>query len=303
MAFGPPHARPKKPKRYGWHRRYNDDDLNPKWRLVSTRAGARLTDVLCIKGHLQDCAAKTRKAGRIDSFDIHVCAAGLDIEPETVANVVRVLVDMQWLSREHVIVSWLDDQPELEDPTAADRQRLKRRRAEARTRAGIGMASEDDLELLSKPEREALARLAAASRVTAPQPPQPETTRAFIPIRAKEESHAALEIAAEETQRLARAWLLGDGTTLSSYGPASKIVAENFRQTRMSADGMVRNWLKELAGDATMLASIISGAAEQSLNGDAFRAVIEQRLESVIREQTAGPSLPFGFAAQNGGKR
>jgi hypothetical protein len=299
-------APPKKPRRFNWHRRYHSGDwcdLAPKWRVVASRANVRLVEVLAVKNYLDDRAGIERKRGSVGAFDIHECAVGLDLPPETVASIVRVLVDLDWLTRNHVIQDWLVRQPpEKEDETAAQRQRNKRARDEARTRAAIGIASEDDLELLAKPEREALARLAALSRVTASQPAEPpaEVIAAFAPVKPYDDTQAARDLAEAENARLARRWLLGDGTSLVNYGPASKIVADNFGCNRMSADGVVRRWLTELANDAAKLASIISGAEEQALNGEAFRSVVEQRIAEAIRLQVLGSPLPFPPQALKG---
>lgn len=270
---------------------------------MAAKAGAHLTVVLCVKNHLNDCAAMARKKGFVGDFDLQECAVALDTAPETVASIVRVLVDIEWLGRNQVITHWLDEQPELEDPTATDRQRLKRRRDEAKNRAAIGMATDEDLELLTVPERVAMAKLAALSRVTAapPAPPPPERITPFVPIQPKENSYGAMDIAHQENKRAARAWLVGDG--VSAYGPASKIVADNFGCNRMSADGSIRGWMEELDGDVVILATLISAAEQQSLTGDAFRKVVEQRIETVIRERTAGPTLPFGVSLQPGGKQ
>lgn len=311
MAFGPPQAPPKRPKRFGWHRRFHQaqpgiiTDRDGFWRVIAERAEARLTDVLCVKNYLEDCAGLTRERGYIGAFDGSVCAKDLDLDVAVVLGVVRVLIDVQWLSRDHRIGDWLDRQPEQEDATAADRQRRKRALDEARTRIATGIGSAEDVELIGKVEADKIAALAKASRVTlaVPEPAKAAPIPPFVPVRAKEDTHAAIEIAEHETERAARRWLLGDGTALVSYGPAATIVATNFRCTKLSADAIIRDWIKVMQQNVTLLATIISGAEQQALTGEAFRNVVEQRIEEEVALRTAGPKLPFGPTLQPGRKR
>jgi hypothetical protein len=74
------------------------------------------------------------------------------------------------------------------------------------------------------------------------------------------------------------------------------IVADNFVVTRLNAELAIRHWLNsEMAGDVVTLATIISAAHQQALNGDAFRRVVEGRIAEYVREKTAGPTLPLGI--------
>jgi hypothetical protein len=301
MAIVPP-TRWGSDKRFGWYRVYEDFPGHPKWLLVSARSGVHVAFVEAIVQRMFAAASKARAEGHIGGFDIEVCAAGANIPPEQVAAVYRVLNDIGWLHH-GVIVDWADRNPR--DKTSTDRQRNKRARDDARAAVAAGIATPEQEGLLKVEEREALARLAAMSRVTAapPAPAPVEIIRPFVPVRPKEDTHHAHELARVENERLARAWLLGDGSRGIDYGPASKMVAENFGCRRMSADATIRTWLdQQMDGDVVALACIISQADELALGGEHFRNVIEQRMAEYARERHAGPTLPLGIASIKGGR-
>lgn len=259
--------------------------------------------IIAVRDDLQAHAAKARSHGSATDFSSAACAALLRVPETAVLSVVRALVDDGWLTRDWRIVDWTMRQPDKEDPTAAQRQRNKRLRDAAVDRAKLGIATEEDLELLSKPEREALAKLAGMSRVTAQEiaHPKPERVTLFRAVVAKEDTFAAKEIAQRESHSAARRWLLGDGTTLHGYGPASLIVAPNYRSTRHSADTQIRGWLEAALQEDVLLAEIISGAYEQGLTGENFQGVVQQRITALVEERTTGPKLPFRPFIQRGG--
>lgn len=274
-------------KRYGWFRLYNDFVGHPKWRLVAVRSGVHLGFVHTIVLAICTAASKARARGFIGDLEFDVLAAATDIPADNIAATFRTLADIGWISQDH-ITDWLDRQPDAEDPTATERQRQKRARDRAKRAVAMGNAKPEDLELLSAVEREALTRLAQSSRVTASPPappPAPEAT-AFT----------------GEGEGAARVWLLGTAGG-AGYGPASKLVADNYGVNRLNADGTIRRWLNNyMAGEAETLARIISGAYEQALTNERFRNVVESRITEFARARTAGPSLPFGPIAVNGGR-
>lgn len=277
-------------RRYGWYRTYEDFVGHAKWRMVATRAGVHLSFVHTIVQSMFQAASKARAEGYLGGWHPEVCAAQTDIDAKDVSAVHRVLVDIGWLNQ-HVIVDWADRNPR--DKTATDRQRNKRMLDDARRAVASGTARPDQIEMLSVPEREALARLAQLSRVTAaaPAPPPIETVAPFV---TRDEP--------AENERAARMWLVGDGTGLG-YGPASKIVADNFGCNRLNADATIRRWLKDdMLGDVVTLATIISAAEEMSIGGDGFRNVVEQRMALVVRERTRGPALDLRMGAIKGGR-
>jgi hypothetical protein len=271
-----------------------------RWLKVEARSGVPLTVVQSVVLALFEAASRARADGYLAGFDIEECALKIKVTPDQVAAVYRVLENIDFI-KDSVILNWPRKNPR--DKTSTDRQRNKRAKDDARRAVTVGSATAEQEELLEKRELEALRRLAALSRVTATPPPSPppETIRPFVPVRAKEDSYQATEIARAENDRAARSWLLGDNSTPGlGYGPASRIVADNFGCTRLNAEMVIRRWLSDqMYGDVVTLATIISAAHEQALNGDGFRRVIEGRMAEYVREQTSGPTLPLGIAARS----
>lgn len=313
MPFEQPPRAPKPPRqkssldREGWFRKGINEDRDPKWVVISERSEQSVALVLAVRDDLQANAAKARKHGQTEDFSSAHCAAFLRVPETAVVSIIRALVDDGWLTRDRRVVDWPIRQPDIKiDLTAAQRQRNKRARDEARDRAAMGLATAEDLELLSKREREALAKLAGMSRVTAQaiEEPKPERIEPFQAVVAKEDTYPAREIAERESHTAARRWLLGDGSTIHGYGPASKIVAESYRCTRITADAMIRQWLQSMLQEDVALAGIISAAYEHGLAGEGFQGVVERRITDFIAERTNGPALPFDRpVAQRGGRR
>lgn len=298
----PPQQRKK--KHYGWYATYDDFVGHPKWRRVAIRSGVHVAFVHLIVQALFQAAAKAHKNGRkngyIGDFDFEDCAAATDIPLEQIAAVCRVLHDIGWLHSEY-IVDWADRQPMSDDPTAADRQRNRRAKKKAAQAVAMGRATAEDLALLDNDEREKIMRLANLSRVTA-QTQQSEPA-AYMPItwfEPADDTAPARAIAKEHNERIARAYLFGTGGT--DFGPASKIVADNFRRDRFNAHDDLICWSRDLGGDVVELAIIIDRAEQHALNGEAFQNVVRQRIADAIKLRESGPALPFGPAAIKGGR-
>lgn len=296
-------------KTYGWFGLYETFLGHPKWRLVAQRSGVPVVEVTSIVMAILTCAAKNRQHGWVGNFKYEECALTLEIPVEHVMLVYRALaappVGIGWIA-DSCIVNWQKRQPNFgrNDKVRkqeAIRQQNKRDRDDARERVLLGVATDEDRELIGLAESEILAKLAAhASRVTGTPPaaePQIAAIAPFIPVQPKEDTHPARTTAAIENERTARAWLLGDANSPPpGYGPATMIVADNFIITRLNAELAIRHWLNnEMAGDVVSLAVIISAAQQQALNGDAFRRVVEGRISEYVREQTSGPTLPLGI--------
>jgi hypothetical protein len=304
----PPRA-PKPPRvrstldRKGWYRKPLHDNRDPMWAVIADRAQQPIELVWAVRDHLRDLAFVARDGGKCHGYQARQCAKDCNNAPETaVRDVVAAMMVEGWFSEKFEIVSWSLEQPDKEDPTAAQRQRNRRRRIEALERAEGGVATPEDLELLTAQERQVCAEIAARSRVTLHHiEEKPERIAPFRPVVAKEESFAAREIAAQENQAAARRWLVGDNTTVHGYGTASLIIKDNWRCTRMTADSMIRQWLEQAFYEAPVLASFISGPFEQGLTGESYQRVVEGSIATFIEERTSGPKLPFRPVIQRGG--
>jgi hypothetical protein len=272
QAVSPAPVKDKSKLRYNWWRAYEDIARHPKWRRVSIKSGVELPRVVSIVLDLLCTASKARQArGSISNFDFEDCAAALNIPPDDVAAVMKCLYDIGWLDQEW-IVDWMDRNPDKEDPSAADRQRNKRRKDRAQRAVAMGIATPAQKELVS--------------RVTAGEPmlPPGQEERVFdlVLVRPDSGKPEDVEAARETNEQMARLWLLGDGST-HVYGSASKMVADYLSVKRLSADLMIRGWLEELGDDVVALAEIIAETDRQALNARAFDNMVRQRVEALVK--------------------
>lgn len=294
MTRGPviPLVAPKKVKRFGWHRVYDDFPTHPKWRLVAARSGARLTEVVALVEVLFCCAAKNRKNGWIGNFDPYEAGVALDLSPDIIVNIYRALEDQDWIDN-GFIVDWQDRNPDREDPTAAQRQRNSRARKAARRKFAMGQP-------LTEEEHALLSRV-----TTLPPPPEPlpRGHGAFAVVEPVDETPEAIADAKLATEANASAYLLGGGTgSVYDWGPASAVVADRAGMRRMAADTTIRRWLTLIGGDKVTLASLIDDCHHDGLRGESFIRLIEQRIGQIAACATRGPALPLPPAAIRGGR-
>lgn len=283
---------PAKVKRYGWYRTYNDFASHPKWRIVARKSGAHVSNVVHTVSCLFACASKNRKGGWIGNFSLDECAETVDVPTDTVANIYRVLEELEWLGEDYIL-DWADRNPDQEDPTAAERQRRKRARVQVRKKLARGQPiTEDEAGLLS--------------RVTASTPPpvnRPQPLGVFMRVEPNDENNPeAVNAAMLSTAANARMYLLGNGTA-TDWGTASAVVADKMGMRRMAADSAIRKWLGEVDADVVALATIIDDANHDALSLDRFESIVRQGIARIAREKHSGASLPFPPAAIAGGRK
>ena len=112
-----------------WFRFYTGCPSHPKWRAVACRLGLPVHQVLATAVFLMDCANKGRPRGSLAELSFAECAAVLDLDSETVGRIYAAFGEFGWVDQDY-IVTWDERQPDLEDPTARERQ--QRRRAKLR---------------------------------------------------------------------------------------------------------------------------------------------------------------------------
>src|SRR5262245_50786960 len=115
-----------RPKRYGWFRLYNGFWSHPKWRAVAKRSGIHVTTVIAVAAVILESANRGKPRGSVADFSVADCAAGLDLDMDTVREIWHRLEEMGWIDRDY-LVKWDERQPDKEDATAAER--MKRYRA------------------------------------------------------------------------------------------------------------------------------------------------------------------------------
>lgn len=284
--LNPPQAAPVKDKsklRFNWLRLFEDFCEHPKWRVVSLKTGVELPRVTAVVTKLLTTASKARPVrGNIGNLDFDECAAATGVPLEEVAQVVKCLNEMGWIDQEW-IVDWPDRQPDKEDVTSTERQRIKRAKDRAKKALAMGVATPAQRELVS--------------RVTAaPNEPREEPRQDLILVRPESTKPDDVEAARAANERVARFWLLGDGSA-ADYGYASKIVCDYLGQRRLSADMTVRRWLEEIGDDDVVnLAEIIAETDKQALNARGFENMVNQRIAALKKLKThrTEPTLPLG---------
>ena len=118
---------------FSWCRRPNGFSDNPKWRSVKARTGLELCTVLAFVNRLEevgnDAANRGDIRGSLVGFKAQDFAAALDISVEEANKLFAALEhpDIGWIA-DGIIVDFHDRNPDVEDPTAAERQRRRRSR-------------------------------------------------------------------------------------------------------------------------------------------------------------------------------
>jgi hypothetical protein len=144
---------PSRTRSFSWCRRPNGFSDNPKWRAVSAYSGLALSKVLAFVNRLEelgnDAANRGDIRGSVVGFKAQEFAAALDITAEDVTKLFASLEhpDIGWIA-DGVIADFHDRNPDVEDPTAAERQRRRRSRDKILRKLGdlarLGMISSAD---------------------------------------------------------------------------------------------------------------------------------------------------------------
>jgi hypothetical protein len=286
-------------KRFGWYRTYHDWLGHAKWRAVARQTKVPLAVVHCVVQGLFRAASTGKPRGHVGGFDFFDCAAAIDTSPEQVATVYKCLLERGWIEDDY-IVDWIERNPDQEDPTQAQRQRNRRAKLKARRAMQMGNAKPEQVALLQKlgELHDDLSRVTTTLPVNGERPVSQLTPLILWPRDLYDDA----EKVSTHNETTARRWLVGEGTMMD-YGTASHIVGEHFGMKRLGADQMIRRWLQDLGGDAIALAMLIDTANKEAIPGKGFQNVVEQGVAKLVREKSAGPSLPLGPAAIKGGRR
>jgi hypothetical protein len=126
-------------KTFSWCRRPNGFSDNPRWRVVSKSTGISLATVIAFVNRLEeranDAANRGDIRGSITGFSALEFAAALEVSVEQAKALFTSLAhpDIGWIA-DGVIADFHDRNPDLEDPTATERQRRHRARHNIRER-------------------------------------------------------------------------------------------------------------------------------------------------------------------------
>jgi hypothetical protein len=286
----------KKPKRYGWFRKYNGFPSHPKWRAIARKTGIHVSRVVHVIDCLFDCASKNRKGGWIGNFDFEDCAETCDMPVTEVLMIYRELDEREWLAEEF-IGDWGERQPDMEDPTAAERQQRRRARIKVRKKIAAGVQ-------ITEHEAALLTSRVTPAGTPPPKPAQMQPLGVFLRVTPEDpDNPEAVNVARIATAANARVYLLGSGTNgPTDWGTAAAVVADKAGMRVFAADTTIRRWLSELGGDVGALAEIIDNTNHGGVCGEAFIRVVQQGIARVAIEKQRGAQLPFPPAAIAGGK-
>jgi hypothetical protein len=143
-------------RKFTWRRKYHSGPYmhanDPRLRLVARMAGAPLPMVESFVDRLDDFASENAPRGSLEGFSIAVLATHWSLPNDDILARIYAALEhpkIGWIEQDHVIDFWARN-PDLEDPTAAERQdrsRLFRKAADALLRfrrAGYLDAAEYD---------------------------------------------------------------------------------------------------------------------------------------------------------------
>lgn len=133
----------------GWVRLWHDMPTDPKWRAISRKSGASISEVIAIFNFLMvNASANASERGRTN----HVCtddiAAALDVE-ETLVEAVLQAMNGKVIDGDGFLTGWGKRQPKREDNSAARAKdwREKRKANALRTQANAEERPEVDTEI------------------------------------------------------------------------------------------------------------------------------------------------------------
>lgn len=256
-------------RRFPWLRLYSDFPGHPKWRLVALKAEITVTEAVAIAATLLCHANKSRPRGSLAEFSPLECAAALSIGPEAVQRAYDALEELGWIDHDH-LVTWDERNPDIEDPTAVDRQRRRRAKAKAQ-RTGKKDVSE---EFERPPVRKSVT-------VTHRDVTLEESRRSKRPAdEAPVENSGDLDL-----QGAARDVLNREGAEITSRRLGLRLLA---------AQALVARWYQQVQGDALFLVDLLTKTDKQNVSGDEFDRIVSQRVKTRETEITKGLALPLG---------
>ncbi|MCC6172044.1 MAG: hypothetical protein IT481_08450 [Gammaproteobacteria bacterium] len=258
-------------RRYTWCRIHHDLVDDTRWRLVARMSGAPQHIVEAFVVRLDIYASANRPRGSVDGFNVVALAAHWNLpSEEQLARIYAALEHPQvgWIDQDQIVTFW-ERNPDVEDPTAAERKRRQRAK-----------------------QREAKEE---ARRVRLGYPQSRVTDRDTVTVTTIPDQIIKKERAADEERRGragdSEAWLAVEG---------KRIVAERCGLLPSRAWTEVMRWRKELDGDGATLASLIHDADVMGLEGGRFTDRIR---DQIIRRryEANGPGLPLAVSIKRAG--
>jgi hypothetical protein len=287
MTIRTPDTRPRsalsKPtlKRFSWSRWHSDLPLKPEWGLAAAIADVPQHLIEALVGRLEAYASSNTPRGYVGDYNLAALAVTWRCDDATIVAAYEALADDQvgWIAQGHVVDFWQRN-PDLHDPTAAERQRRRRARLRAeqeavdklwKTVTRDSVTSVTARPQLSEIQNAARKPLNSLSRVT--RDSVTVTTRSDQNNKKSEDQKKEHDVI----------WVVSDG---------KRIVAERCSVTPSQAWLTITRWRRALRDDHTMLRQILHHADLIAASGGNFVSHVEQEIER-MRHEANGPSLPF----------
>lgn len=267
--------RPAKPtlRRITWCRIHHELPQLDLWSLVADMAKVDLALVEAFVVRLEIHASASLHRGCLEDFNVSALAARWRRGKDELARIYAALEhpDVGWIDQDHIVSFWARN-PDLEDPTAAERQQRKRDRDKAQklgvrqARAGLSTVTRDDRDVT----RDSVTVTTRSDQIIRKEGLGDEAAG-----EAEKSVHTGSGESGEDQQlRLVR--LVVEGLEVNS----------TLAQTRIG------RWLKELGDDFAALLRIIEAAEATNLRGARFHNLITDQVAR-HRHQAEGPSLPL----------
>lgn len=272
---------PAKPtlRRITWCRVHHELLHLDLWALVADMAKVDLALVEAFVVRLEIHASASMHRGHVEDFNIAALAAKWRRGKDELARIYAALEhpDVGWIDQDQIVSFWARN-PDLEDPTAAERQRNKRARDKA-AKADARMA------------RQGLSTVTRDSR---------DVTRDSVTVTTRSDQIKKKEGLGEEGSSGAadsvhtRSGESGDFDLWLMSG-GCRIVVECLEVQAPSAQVRIARWKKTLGDDdaaARALVKIIQAAEATNLRGARFHNLISDQVTR-HRLQLEGPQLPL----------
>lgn len=274
----PESPKPPKLRRYEWCRLRNEFPDLPIWRAVSQRASVRVHQVVAVALRLECLANRSVPRGSVADMSIAEFAAALQLPANAVARIRAALEDpdIAWIDQDY-LVDFHERNPDVVDPTAAERQRrhrekLRAARAEQSATGPPGYPPSRDVTrdtVTGHARSDQIFSSATADNADACAGGSTEGT--------SDEENSGI---GRDPQADAQAWLATDG---------AKVVTGRLNDPPQMARTKIERWLRAMDGNAAALRDIIEAAQATDATPAQFLGLVTDG----IRRWQQHPALPL----------
>ena len=114
-----------------WLRWYHGTVADPKFRLIASKSGARVCEVVAIWAAVLENASESTERGTLEGWNDEVVAIALDLELEQVSRILDVMRSCGMLDEAGNVTAWGKRQPRREDSSAERMRRHRQQKSQA----------------------------------------------------------------------------------------------------------------------------------------------------------------------------